>query len=255
MFLVILDSCSKWPELYQMTSTTAVETVERFRDYFARFGLADVIVSDNGPQFIADAFKVFCNRNGIKTITTAAYKPQSNGAAENAVKSFKNGITKAVLDPKNARTSLQTVISRYLYFYRSSVHASYLRTTTTGETPYQLMFGRPMRTHFDRLKSTTLNEVIKLAEKRIEEERATSEAKQAVKENPKTDHGTPTKSFKEGDVVMVKVYGQDKKSSWGRATVIKQLGVNIFIIKPTKLAFFGNFSLNMGIGFNSQFSV
>ena len=33
-------------------------------------------------------------------MTTAAFKPQSNGAAENAVKSFKAGIEKACDDQK-----------------------------------------------------------------------------------------------------------------------------------------------------------
>lgn len=41
MFLVAIDSFSKWPEVYVMSSTTAVHTVDILRDMFARNGLPE----------------------------------------------------------------------------------------------------------------------------------------------------------------------------------------------------------------------
>ena len=58
-------------------------------EWFARFGLPDVIISDNGRQFISDALLTFCKKNGIDVRTSSPYHPATNGAAENAVKSFK----------------------------------------------------------------------------------------------------------------------------------------------------------------------
>lgn len=150
MFLIVLDSYSKWVEAYAMKTITTKDTIECLRDCIARFGLPSIIVSDNGRQFASAEFSVFCAKNNIKHLTSAPYLPKSNGAAEKAVKSFKAGITKALSDKKNEGESTQTIINRYLFYYRSSVHS------TTLETPFKLMFGREMKTQFDRIKPSSV---------------------------------------------------------------------------------------------------
>jgi transposase InsO family protein len=59
---------------------------------FARNGIPDQIVSDNGPQFIAAEFSVFVNNNGIKHIRSAPYHPAANGLAERFIQTFKQGM-------------------------------------------------------------------------------------------------------------------------------------------------------------------
>lgn len=194
MFLIVLDSYSKWVEVYPTTSTTSGPTIEKLRDCFARFGLPDVIVSDNGRQFVSSQFKEFCTRNSIKHLTIAPYSPQSNGAAENAVKSFKVGMTKALSDPKNNGESMETLTNRYLFFYRSSTHA------TTLETPYKRMFGREMRTHFDRIKPSQVTAMCEQLES----------AKYTI-----------------GDNVIVRNY-QHNNQKWQPAKIVKVLGKKMF---------------------------
>lgn len=53
MFLVVVDACSKWPEVFIMNTTTSLRTIEVLRDLFARTGVPRQLVSDNGPQFVA----------------------------------------------------------------------------------------------------------------------------------------------------------------------------------------------------------
>ena len=65
-FLIITDSCSKWIEAYQMSLITSTETINRLRDCFARFGLPETIVSDNGPQFTSSEFKIFARETTLK---------------------------------------------------------------------------------------------------------------------------------------------------------------------------------------------
>ena len=56
MFLVVVDAHTKWPDLFEMRNTTAAETVATLRSLFARMGLPEQVVSDNGPQFVSGEF-------------------------------------------------------------------------------------------------------------------------------------------------------------------------------------------------------
>ncbi|PFX16881.1 Uncharacterized protein K02A2.6 [Stylophora pistillata] len=82
----VRDAKSKWLEVIPMSSTTAQATVDALRSLFAIHGLPEEIVSDNGPQFIAQEFKDFLRYNHVKQILSAPYHPASNGEAERAYK-------------------------------------------------------------------------------------------------------------------------------------------------------------------------
>ena len=86
MFLVVVDAHSKWPEVLQVSSATTHSTINVLRFLFASYGIPEMLVLDNGPQFTAAEFEQFLQRNGIKHILSAPYNPQSNGQAEIVVK-------------------------------------------------------------------------------------------------------------------------------------------------------------------------
>ena len=139
MWLIVVDAQSKWPEVIQMTSTTANRTVEVLRSLFSRFGIPQQLVSDNGPQFVSEEYKQFCEQNGIRRILVAPYHPSSNGEAERFVQTFKAAMRKA--DPKKIQLSL----TQFLLRYRTTPHPA------TGKTPAELIFGRQIRTRLDLL--------------------------------------------------------------------------------------------------------
>ena len=97
-YLIIVDSFSKWPEIYEMSKVDSATTIEKLCDCFARFGLPNTIVSDNGTQFVSAEFERFCELNKILHIKTTPYHPSTNGAAENGVRSFKNALNKLLRD-------------------------------------------------------------------------------------------------------------------------------------------------------------
>ena len=92
MFLVVVDAHSKWPEVIPVSSTTSSSTIEVLRDLFARFGIPEQIVSDNGTQFVSEEFQAFIKSNGIRHITSAPYHPATNRLAERAVQTFKQAL-------------------------------------------------------------------------------------------------------------------------------------------------------------------
>ena len=55
---MVIDSHSKWPEVVEMMSTTSTATIQELRQMFATYGIAEQLISDNGPQFISREFDV-----------------------------------------------------------------------------------------------------------------------------------------------------------------------------------------------------
>ena len=70
MFLIIVDAHSKWPEVVEMKTTTAVQTIVELRKVFSAYSIPEQIVSDNGPQFVSSEFGEFYKVNGIKVAGT-----------------------------------------------------------------------------------------------------------------------------------------------------------------------------------------
>ena len=91
-FLVIVDSHSKWPEVFEMSSTSTSKTITVLRQLFAKYGLPEQVVSDNGPKFTSDEFRHFVKDNGIKHFRCAPYHPASNGAVERFNQTFKQAL-------------------------------------------------------------------------------------------------------------------------------------------------------------------
>ena len=65
MFLVIIDAHSKRMEVYPMSSTTSEATIQKLRLTFARFGLPNIVVTDNAKCFTSDEFTSFLKKNGV----------------------------------------------------------------------------------------------------------------------------------------------------------------------------------------------
>ena len=139
MYLVVVCAYSKYPEIIKMKSTTSTATIAALRELFSRHGLCEVLVSDNGPQFVSQEFEMFCMNNGILHKTSAVYKPATNGQAERVVRILKTAVKQALLTHRD----VDAVIANYLLVYRTTPHA------TTGEVPSVLLMGRRLRTRHD----------------------------------------------------------------------------------------------------------
>nr|XP_037275478.1 uncharacterized protein K02A2.6-like [Rhipicephalus microplus] len=137
MLLVVVDAETKWLEAISRRSTTSEATVEALRPIFARFGLPHTLVSDNGPQFISAEFQNFVRMNGINHVTTAPYHPQSNGLAERAVLTIKEGLRKSQGGGRFIK-HLSQILRRYR---RTPVKA--------GKSPSELLLGYQLRTRLD----------------------------------------------------------------------------------------------------------
>ena len=111
-YLVIVDASSKWLDAHIMSSMSSEKTIETLRTVFANHGLPQMIVTDNGPSFTSNEFRDFTQKNGIKHVTSAPYHPSTNGQAEQAVQTVKQGLKRT--PGKTVRERLSKFLFKYL---------------------------------------------------------------------------------------------------------------------------------------------
>ena len=141
ILLVVVDSYSKWLEIFEMKSTTADSTCNMLRTLFGAYGLPEEVVSDNRTQFTAAVFKNFLKKNRA---LVAPYHPASNGAAERSVQILKRSLGKQVLESHNS-LSVSHKLVNFLFAYRNTPH------TVTGKTPALMFLKQSPRTRLSLL--------------------------------------------------------------------------------------------------------
>uniref|UniRef100_A0A3P8SHE6 Integrase catalytic domain-containing protein n=1 Tax=Amphiprion percula TaxID=161767 RepID=A0A3P8SHE6_AMPPE len=118
-------------------TATTTQVISKLAATFARFGVPEELVSDNGPQFTSAEFGRFSREFDFVHTTSSPHYAQSNGHAERAVQ-----IAKGILKQSNPLLTLMV--------YRSTPNAS------TGFSPAELLMGRKIRTTLPTL-STNLD--------------------------------------------------------------------------------------------------
>ena len=89
---------SRYVEIAQLSNTRSTDVIVHLKSIFARHGIPEVLMSDNGPQFSGQVFAGFAASYGFRHVTSSPRFPQSNGEAERAVQTVKNLLKKAA-DP------------------------------------------------------------------------------------------------------------------------------------------------------------
>ena len=113
MFLVTVDAYSKWIDAQVVSAATSYKTIEHLRTLFATHGIPTTVVSDNGTPFTSAEFAEFTTKNGIHHIKVSPYHPSSNGLAERAVRTLKEGLRKI-----GTSESIECRVARVLFHYR-----------------------------------------------------------------------------------------------------------------------------------------
>ena len=86
---MVTDYFSNYIEVENLNKTTSGDVTKALKSMFARYGVPDIVISDNGPQFASEEFTKFSKQWNFDHITSSPRYPQSNGKAENAVKTVK----------------------------------------------------------------------------------------------------------------------------------------------------------------------
>lgn len=171
--------------------------IQRLKSTFARYGIPEEVVSDNGPQFSSAEFRELAREMDFKHITSSPHHPQGNGHAERAVQTAKKILRQE--DPLIA-----------LMCYRSTPCA------TTGVSPAELLMGRKIRTTLPTLEKNLQPKWPN--KKTIMQKDATEKAKQAFYFNRR--YGARSlPPLHSGDAVVTKL---DQEKTWVMPAVVSK---------------------------------
>ena len=94
MYMVTVCFYSNFWELDRLYGTSVKSVINKLKAHFARYGIPEEFVSDNGSQFTSSCFEKFASKWDIKLTTSSPYHSQSNGKAESAVMAAKTMLRK-----------------------------------------------------------------------------------------------------------------------------------------------------------------
>uniref|UniRef100_A0A131YWL2 RNA-directed DNA polymerase n=1 Tax=Rhipicephalus appendiculatus TaxID=34631 RepID=A0A131YWL2_RHIAP len=203
-FLIVVGYFSGFWEIDQLQSTTATAVIRKLKAHFARYGIPDVVISDNGPQF---ACVDFAAERQFRHCTSSPEHPQANRMAESAVKTAKSLLKKAL----------------------ESNGDPYLAILDHRNTPRQQMGASPAQLLMARRTKTTLPTTKALLKPKVvdcEQQRA---AKVTRTKRYYNKHAKVLSPLQRGDTVSVQPFKE--KGKWCRGTVTKRLDARSYEVE------------------------
>lgn len=141
--LVVTDVFSKFSQAYpaadQRASTVARLLTER---WFYVYGVPKRIHSDQGRNFESELLRNLCALYGVEKSRTTPYHPSGNGQCERFNRTLHDLLRS--LPPEKKKRWPQH-LPQVLFAYNTTAHSS------TGYSPYELMFGRKPHLPIDSL--------------------------------------------------------------------------------------------------------
>ena len=137
MFLIVVKSHLKWFEVEMMPSITIEATIAKLRDMFARYGIPQQLVSDNGSQFTLEEFCKFMKAKESSAHLLLTLDPTAKQSV----------LFKRSSNFLRRRIAIRLCnLARFLFSYRTTPNS------TTGQTPAELFLNHRLRTRLDLMR-------------------------------------------------------------------------------------------------------
>ena len=243
--LTCMDLATHYPEAIPLKNHTAEEVANALAQIFSHFGLPEEILSDQGTEFMSELMQHFLFQFGIKQIRASPYHPETNGSCERFHRTLKSMIRSMVNDFND---SWCECLPWALFAYRE------IPVETLGFSPFELMYGYPVRGPLSLLRSTwsqnplptnrTKQSVVTYMLDMRERIAKCSDIALQIAENARStaktwyDRNARSRHFDEGDLVLVllPVTGKPLQCKYqGPYRIVRQLGpVDYVIATPDK---------------------
>ena len=204
VILVLIDHFTRWAEPVALRKAEVSDVVACLLEvWMPRHGVPAVLLSDNGPQFVAAVLRDFCASIGVRKIYSTPYHPQGNSVVESYMRTLKKGL--AALVSEDGR-DWDIFLSAVALAHNTTPHIA------TGFSPFFLTQGReavlPVQRHLDepRLDPTSGQWLKRLWKSRILAYEAQVQLEKRRREMAqKADTPLPV-----GTLVMIKLTPQEK---------------------------------------------
>ena len=193
-----------------MQSTDAATVINKLKNHFARHGIPDRIVSDNGPQYSCHEFAQLCKQWDIVHTMSSPGNSKANGKAESAVKVCKQIMRKC----KEAGTDPFLAI------------LDHRNTPTQGllSSPAQRLMSRRTKTLLPTVSALLRPEVVDA--KHTERDIRRGQHQQATYYNRRA---SDLNALDEGDTVRLQPFRLGRKD-WARGTVVRRLDERSYLV-------------------------
>jgi len=238
--LNIVDNCTRWPTVYALKSLTAKAVCDALVDLFTNVGVPSKIISDNGSNFNSQLTRELLTRLGCSPVFATPGHPQTSGLVERFNQTCKDMLYHIIQEHKR---QWHRIIPLAVWAPRE------VPSSTTGTSPYMLVYGRLPRGPLAILKEswTGQRDVQSVLPKSIETHMADLQYRlqQAADwARLHAEHGQAVyayhhnlrsrdKTFYEGDTVIVldeEATGKLCKRWHGPATVVRVKSTHSYLV-------------------------
>jgi hypothetical protein len=144
-----IDLCSRWADAIPVKEISAKTTCNVLMKIFVQTGFPAMICTDQGTNFTSKLTKAFLDVVGVSPRFATPGHPESMGAVERWNRTLKNMLNKNIQEHGR---EWDVHLPYLLFAYREVPH------TTTGLSPYQLVYGRIPRGPLSLLKNSWTGE-------------------------------------------------------------------------------------------------
>ena len=139
--VVLIDYFTGWVEVEPLKRIESKDIIKFLSTVFSRHGIPELLITDNGPQFISAQIKGFLDIYGIYMLPATPYHPETNGKVENRNKEI--GKYLRLLNEKERHWD--ELLPSALWALRT------VKSEKTGFSSFELMYGRREKQPFELL--------------------------------------------------------------------------------------------------------
>jgi transposase InsO family protein len=146
--IVIIDTFTRYVELYKAKDTTALSAATALLEHFGRYGLPQRVLTDQGTQYCNSLITEFTELSGVQQLVSTPYNHSENGVVERANKEVNRHLRSILLDRR-----IEMEWSQVLPLVQRIINSS--PSSVTGVAPGKLMFNPAL--DLDRNIFTSIN--------------------------------------------------------------------------------------------------
>ena len=153
--IVVVDTCTRWTELYPVPSWEQEFVGMSLLQHFGRYGPPVEILTDKGSEYLNETIKQFLKSQFVKqTNTPIAHSHEQNSRVERVNKELKRHLVNYCQENR-IRSNWTRAIPAVQYIINITVNSQ------TGYSPFDLLFGpavNPKRFNMNPLTTTEMDE-------------------------------------------------------------------------------------------------